>query len=65
MKKTLVALAVLSAAAVSAQAASVTLYGAVDGGFKYTYSKTTGADKTSSFVLDEGLAGSNLSLIHI
>lgn len=42
MKKTLAALAVLGAFAGSAMAADVTLYGAVDTGFEYKHTKTTG-----------------------
>ena len=60
MKKSLLALAVLGAAAFSAHAATVTLYGAVDGGFRYDYSKTKALDThSSSFKLADGLAGSN------
>lgn len=57
MKKSLLALAVLGAAAVSAQAANVNLYGTVDAGFAY---KHTHADKsTNSFKFADGLDGSS------
>ena len=42
MKKTLAALAVLGAFAGSAMATDVTLYGALDTGFEYIHTKTTG-----------------------
>ena len=42
MKKTLAALAVLGAFAGSAMAADVTLYGALDTGFEYKHTKSTG-----------------------
>lgn len=64
MKKTLLAIAVLGAAAMTAQAANVTLYGAVDGGVMYKHvqikknGKTLG-DTENSFKLANGLAGSN------
>lgn len=44
MKKTLAALAVLGAFAGSAAAADVTLYGVVDLGLNYQYSKVGDAD---------------------
>lgn len=65
MKKSLLVLAVLGAAAVSANAGNVTLYGAVDGGFAFTHSKEKNyqpkAESTSSnsFQLKDGLATSN------
>ena len=64
MKKTLLAIAVLGACAMTAQAANVTLYGGVDGGFMYKNAKTTFqgnqvGQKESSFKLADGLIGSN------
>ena len=62
MKKTLLAIAVLGAATMTAQAANVTLYGAVDGGFDYNHTKVTTngeSTTTNSFKLADGLAGSN------
>ena len=64
MKKTLLAIAVLGAAAMTAQAANVTLYGGVDGGVFYKNAKQTlngavvGA-KESSFKLADGIDGAN------
>ena len=55
MKKTLAALAVLGAFAGTAAAADVTLYGDVDTGFKYTYSKTDGEDATNKFEMANGI----------
>ena len=52
-KKSLVAVAVLGAAAFSAQAADVTLYGLVDYGVNWTQVDTNG-DKTDSFGLQSG-----------
>ena len=59
-KKSLVTIAALGAFAGSAFA-GVTLYGAVDGGFQYTYSKANKAadKKVSSFKLAEGIDASN------
>ena len=64
MKKTLLAIAVLGACAMTAQAANVTLYGAVDGGFMYKNAKTTVqgqqvGEKESSFKFAAGIIGSN------
>lgn len=58
MKKTLLAIAVLGAAAMTTQAANVTLYGTVDAGFQFLNTKTNGTS-THSFKLADGLAGSN------
>ena len=61
MKKTLAALAVLGAFAGSAAAADVTLYGDVDLGLKYAYSKTQDFDSakdtdgTNSFEMASGI----------
>lgn len=61
MKKTLAALAVLGAFAGSAAAADVTLYGDVDLGLKYAYSKTQNFDSakdtdgTNSFEMASGI----------
>ena len=49
MKKTLAALAVLGAFAGSAAAADVTLYGVVDLGLNYQYSKVGDADAVNTF----------------
>ena len=54
-KKSLAALAVLGAFAGTAAAADVTLYGDVDTGFKYTYSKTDGEDATNKFEMANGI----------
>lgn len=63
MKKSLIAIAVLSAAAFSAQAANVTLYGTVDAGFAYSHNKVkvTGEENvtTNSFKMANGLDGAN------
>ena len=58
MKKTLIAMAVLGTVAFGAQAANVTLYGDLNGGFSYKYVKI-GDSKTSSFQLADGIVGSN------
>lgn len=54
MKKTLAALAVLGAFAGSAMAADVTLYGAVDTGFEYKHTKTTGDKAVDTFDMQTG-----------
>lgn len=64
MKKSLIAIAVLGAAAFSAQAANVTLYGTVDAGFAYNHSKLSiSGDKVgnteNSFKMADGLDGAN------
>lgn len=63
MKKSLIAIAVLGAAAFSAQAANVTLYGTVDAGFAYSHSKVKVTDQenktTNSFKMANGLDGAN------
>lgn len=64
MKKSLIAIAVLGAAAFSAQAANVTLYGTVDGGFMYKNHKVTVAGeqigkKENSFKFANGVDGAN------
>lgn len=64
MKKSLIAIAVLGAAAFSAQAANVTLYGTVDAGFAYNHVKVKGngqtlGDTVNSFKMADGLEGAN------
>lgn len=54
MKKTLAAAAVLAAFAGSAFAANVTLYGLVDLGLNYQYSKVGDADATNTFKQQSG-----------
>ena len=54
MKKTLAALAVLGAFAGSAMAADVTLYGAVDTGFEYFHTKSTGEKGVDKFDMQTG-----------
>ena len=54
MKKTLAALAVLGAFAGSAMAADVMLYGAVDTGFEYKHTKTTGDKAVDTFDMQTG-----------
>ena len=54
MKKTLAALAVLGAFAGSAMAADVTLYGALDTGFEYIHTKTTGDKAVDTFDMQTG-----------
>ena len=54
MKKTLAALAVLGAFAGSAAAADVTLYGVVDLGLNYQYSKVGDADSWTLIFGNEG-----------
>ena len=56
MKKTLIALAALSAfaAAGTAAAADVTLYGKADLGLHYTYNKVDGQDAVNSFDMQSG-----------
>ena len=54
MKKTLAALAVLGAFAGSAMAADVTLYGAVDTGFEYIHTKSTGEKGVDTFDMQTG-----------
>ena len=56
MKKTLAALAVLGAFAGSAAAADVTLYGVVDLGLNYQYSKVGDADAVNTFKEQNKLA---------
>lgn len=56
MNKTLLVLALLGATGI-AQAASVTLYGRVDAGFKYNYVKSTGYDTVKVFTMENGLVG--------
>ncbi len=57
-KKFLVTIAALGAFAGSAFA-GVTLYGAVDGGFQYSYTKIKGKDAQSAFKLADGIGTSN------
>ena len=64
MKKSLIAIAILGAAAFSAQAANVTLYGTVDAGFMYKNHKVTAdgeqiGKKESSFKMADGVDGAN------
>ena len=54
MKKTLVALVVLGAFAGSAMAADVTLYGALDTGFEYKHTKSTGEKAVDKFDMQTG-----------
>ena len=54
MKKTLAALAVLGAFAGSAMAADVTLYGALDTGFEYKHTKSTGEKAVDKFDMQNG-----------
>ena len=54
MKKTLAALAVLGAFAGSAMAADVTLYGALDTGFEYKHTKSTGEKAVDKFDMQTG-----------
>ncbi len=54
MKKTLAALAVLGAFAGSAMAADVTLYGALDTGFEYKHTKSTGEEAVDKFDMQTG-----------
>ena len=54
MKKTLAALAVLGAFAGSAMAADVTLYGALDTGFEYKHTKSTGGEGVDTFDMQNG-----------
>lgn len=62
MKKSLIAIAVLGAAAFSAQAANVTLYGTVDAGFAYNHIKVKAdgqSESVNSFKMADGLNGAN------
>ena len=54
MKKTLIAVAALSAMACSAMAAQVTLSGVVDLGLNYTHVKNPDGTKTNSFTMKSG-----------
>ena len=54
MKKTLIAVAALSAMAASAMAANVTLSGVVDFGLNYQHAKVTDKDATNSFTAKSG-----------
>lgn len=64
MKKTLAALAVLGAFTGSAVAADVTLYGAVDTGLKYTYSKDDGESSKNTLEMSSGVnTGSQFGLM--
>ncbi len=58
MKKSLLVLAVLGATALSANAASVSLYGNLDAGFGYVHSKVDGK-KTNTFKMLDGIASDN------
>lgn len=58
MKKSLLVLAVLGATALSANAASVSLYGNLDAGFGYVHSKVNG-EKTNTFKMLDGIASDN------
>ncbi len=55
MKKSLLVLALFGAAGI-AQAASVTVYGRFDAGFKYNYAKS-GNEVVKSFKMEDGLVG--------
>ena len=64
MKKSLIAIAVLGAAAFSAQAANVTLYGTVDAGVMYKHNQVKvdgvkAGDTENSFKMADGLDGAN------
>ena len=54
MKKTLIAVAALSAMAASAMAANVTVYGLIDTGFNYQYKKVGDAKGVNSFTMATG-----------
>ena len=54
MKKTLIAVAALSAMAASAMAANVTVYGKIDQGLQIQSQKTDGADRTTTW---QGVSG--------
>lgn len=58
MKKSLIAIAVLGATALTANAASVSLYGNLDAGVAYQHHKKDG-EKTSSFKMVNGIASDN------
>lgn len=59
MKKSLLVLAVLGATALSANAASVSLYGNLDAGFGYQHLKPTQGEKTNTFKMLDGIASDN------
>lgn len=59
MKKTLLVLATLAATAGFAQAATVNLYGAVDLGLSYKYSKVDGEKATHQYGLESGNLGAS------
>ena len=54
MKKTLIAVAALSAMAASAMAANVTVYGVIDTGFNYQYKKVGDKKGVNSFTMATG-----------
>ena len=54
MKKTLIAVAALSAMAASAMAANVTVYGLIDTGFNYQYKKVGDVKGVNSFTMATG-----------
>ena len=56
MKKTLIAVAALSAMAASAMAANVTVYGKIDQGLQVQNVKKTGADSKTTFVGKSGIS---------
>lgn len=57
MKKQILACAVAAAFATGAVAADVSIYGTVDTGFNFGYSKVKGEESTKSFKLDSGISG--------
>lgn len=59
MKKSLLVLAVLGATALSANAASVSLYGNLDAGFGYQHLKPAHGEKTNTFKMLDGIASDN------
>ena len=56
MKKTLIAVAALSAMAASAMAAQVTLYGKIDQGFQVQKTKVTGSESSTTFKGTSGIS---------
>ena len=56
MKKTLIAVAALSAMAASAMAANVTVYGKIDQGFQVQSQKTDGEDRTTTWKGASGIS---------
>ena len=56
MKKTLIAVAALSAMAASAMAANVTLYGKIDQALQINSTKVTGKDRTTTWSAESGVS---------